>query len=237
MLPCWHLFAVAESDIFFTTNAFQTDSREDIDNHGPRVCWNALKQGLRQRVVLQSMCLPCWHNCIGSHRIGHWPALSEEKTKTVNNRRFRCLEVEVIWSSQRKEALYIWSCFSISSDLRQSILAGKSKQFLQWRIILVQWISWSPLSWSKQRKRLCLWRKRVNNKELLLKMALEEWKEVVGNTATICTIVQFLVGAQVFKSTKTSLTLAKLQVCLGYYRAKSTGESSIMTFLVSLYWD
>ena len=73
------------------------------------------------------------------------------------------------------------------------------------------------------------------NKELLLKMALEEWKEVVGNTATICTIVQFLVGAQVFKSTKTSLTLAKLQVCLGYYRAKSTGESSIMTFLVSLH--
>ena len=42
---------------------------------------------------------------------------------------------------------------------------------------------------------------RGNNKELLLKMALEEWKEVVGNTATICTIVQFLVGAQVLKST------------------------------------
>ena len=26
---------------------------------------------------------------------------------------------------------------------------------------------------------------------------MEEWKEVVGNAATICTIVQFLVGAQV----------------------------------------
>jgi len=48
---------------------------------------------------------------------------------------------------------------------------------------------------------------------------MEEWKEVVGNAATICTIVQFLVGAQ---------------VCLGYYRAKSTGESSIMTFLVGV---
>ena len=29
------------------------------------------------------------------------------------------------------------------------------------------------------------------------KMALEDWKDVVGNAATICTIVQFLVGAQV----------------------------------------
>ena len=28
-------------------------------------------------------------------------------------------------------------------------------------------------------------------------MALEDWKDVVGNAATICTIVQFLVGAQV----------------------------------------
>ena len=26
---------------------------------------------------------------------------------------------------------------------------------------------------------------------------MDEWKEVVGNAATICTIVQFLVGAQV----------------------------------------
>jgi len=50
-------------------------------------------------------------------------------------------------------------------------------------------------------------------------MGLEEWKEVVGNLATVCTIVQFLVGAQ---------------VCLGFYRAKSTGESSIMTFLVGV---
>ena len=41
------------------------------------------------------------------------------------------------------------------------------------------------------------------------KMALEEWKEVVGNAATICTIIQFLVGAQVSLSTnnlKLSLT-------------------------------
>jgi len=48
---------------------------------------------------------------------------------------------------------------------------------------------------------------------------MDEWKETVGNAATICTIVQFLVGAQ---------------VCLGYYRAKSTGEASIMTFLVGV---
>merc|ERR1712112_17474 len=50
-------------------------------------------------------------------------------------------------------------------------------------------------------------------------MALEDWKETVGSAATVCTIVQFLVG---------------IQVCLGFYRAKSTGESSIMTFLVGM---
>ena len=46
------------------------------------------------------------------------------------------------------------------------------------------------------------------------KMALEEWKEVVGNAATICTIIQFLVGAQVSLSTnnlKLSLTHPSLE--------------------------
>ena len=41
-------------------------------------------------------------------------------------------------------------------------------------------------------------------------MALEEWKEVVGNAATICTIIQFLVGAQV------SLSTNKLKLSLTY---------------------
>ena len=67
-------------------------------------------------------------------------------------------------------------------------------------------------------------------------MALEDWKDVVGNAATICTIVQFLVGAQVkillLRFFFCSL-IPSTQVCLGYYRAKSTGESSIMTFLVN----
>jgi len=50
-------------------------------------------------------------------------------------------------------------------------------------------------------------------------MSLGDWKEEVGSAATICTIVQFLVG---------------IQVCLGFYRAKSTGDSSILTFLVGM---
>jgi len=50
-------------------------------------------------------------------------------------------------------------------------------------------------------------------------MGLEEWKDVVGTSATVCTIVQFLVG---------------FQVCLGFYKAKTTGESSILTFLMGV---
>lgn len=50
-------------------------------------------------------------------------------------------------------------------------------------------------------------------------MSLEEWKETVGNCATVSTIVQFLVG---------------IQVCMGFYRNKTTGETSCMTFLVGV---
>jgi len=50
-------------------------------------------------------------------------------------------------------------------------------------------------------------------------MALEEWKDFVGNCATVFTIVQFLVG---------------IQVCTGFYRKKTTGETSCMTFLVGV---
>jgi len=50
-------------------------------------------------------------------------------------------------------------------------------------------------------------------------MALDEWKEFVGNSATIFTIIQFLVG---------------IQVCAGFYRNKTTGETSCMTFLVGV---
>jgi len=50
-------------------------------------------------------------------------------------------------------------------------------------------------------------------------MALEEWKEVVANGATVSTIIMFLVG---------------IQVCLGFWRQKTTGESSCLTFLVGV---
>lgn len=50
-------------------------------------------------------------------------------------------------------------------------------------------------------------------------MALEEWKDIVGNFATVFTIVQFLVG---------------IQVCANFYRNKTTGETSCMTFLVGV---
>jgi len=50
-------------------------------------------------------------------------------------------------------------------------------------------------------------------------MALEEWKDAVGNCATVSTIIQFLVG---------------IQVCTGFYKNKTTGETSCMTFLVGV---
>jgi len=50
-------------------------------------------------------------------------------------------------------------------------------------------------------------------------MALEDWKDAVGNCATVSTIIQFLVG---------------IQVCAGFYRNKTTGETSCMTFLVGV---
>jgi len=50
-------------------------------------------------------------------------------------------------------------------------------------------------------------------------MSLEDWKDVVGNSATVFTIIMFLVG---------------IQVCLGFWRNKTTGESSCLTFLVGV---
>jgi len=50
-------------------------------------------------------------------------------------------------------------------------------------------------------------------------MAIEDWKDIVGNCATVSTIGQFLVG---------------IQVCLGFHRSKSTGETSCLTFLVGV---
>lgn len=50
-------------------------------------------------------------------------------------------------------------------------------------------------------------------------LPLEAWKDVVGNIATITTIVQFLVGTQ---------------VCAGFYRNKTTGDTSGLTFLVGV---
>ena len=50
-------------------------------------------------------------------------------------------------------------------------------------------------------------------------MALDEWENFVGQSATVFTIVQFLTG---------------VQVCLGFHRKKTTGETSCMTFLVGV---
>lgn len=50
-------------------------------------------------------------------------------------------------------------------------------------------------------------------------MALEEWKDFIGNCATVFTIIMFLVG---------------IQVCAGFVKNKTTGETSCMTFLVGV---
>ena len=50
-------------------------------------------------------------------------------------------------------------------------------------------------------------------------MPLEDWKEIVGNSATITTIIQFLVGSQ---------------VCAVFYKNKTTGDTSGLTFLVGV---
>ena len=50
-------------------------------------------------------------------------------------------------------------------------------------------------------------------------MALEEYKELVGNTATIITILNFLVGSQ---------------VCYEFVKKKTTGDVSGLTFLVGV---
>lgn len=50
-------------------------------------------------------------------------------------------------------------------------------------------------------------------------MALEDYKELVGNTATIITILNFLVGSQ---------------VCYEFVKKKTTGDVSGLTFLVGV---
>ena len=50
-------------------------------------------------------------------------------------------------------------------------------------------------------------------------MALEEYKEFVGNTATLITIINFLVGSQ---------------VCYEFVKKKTTGDVSGLTFLVGV---
>jgi len=50
-------------------------------------------------------------------------------------------------------------------------------------------------------------------------MSLEDWKDTVSLTATITTICQFLVG---------------VQVCAGFVKKKTTGDSSCMTFIVGV---
>ena len=50
-------------------------------------------------------------------------------------------------------------------------------------------------------------------------MALEEYKEFVGNTATLITIINFLVGSQ---------------VCYQFVKKKTTGDVSGLTFLVGV---
>ena len=50
-------------------------------------------------------------------------------------------------------------------------------------------------------------------------MALDQYKEIVGNVATIITIINFLVGSQ---------------VCYGFIKKKTTGDVSGLTFLVGV---
>lgn len=50
-------------------------------------------------------------------------------------------------------------------------------------------------------------------------MGLEQYKELVGNTATVITILNFLVGSQ---------------VCYGFIKKKTTGDVSGLTFLVGV---
>ena len=50
-------------------------------------------------------------------------------------------------------------------------------------------------------------------------MALEDYKELVGNTATVITIINFLVGSQ---------------VCYEFVKKKTTGDVSGLTFLVGV---
>ena len=50
-------------------------------------------------------------------------------------------------------------------------------------------------------------------------MALEEYKDLVGNTATLITILNFLVGSQ---------------VCYEFVKKKTTGDVSGLTFMVGV---
>ncbi|XP_023335070.1 sugar transporter SWEET1 [Eurytemora carolleeae] len=50
-------------------------------------------------------------------------------------------------------------------------------------------------------------------------MGLEDWKDVIGNTATVCAIGMFLSG---------------LEICLKLYKTKTSGDLSPMSFLVGI---
>jgi len=50
-------------------------------------------------------------------------------------------------------------------------------------------------------------------------MVLEEWKDVVGVSATVTTVLQFLSG---------------VSVCAVYYKRKTTGDTSCLTFLAGV---
>ena len=56
-------------------------------------------------------------------------------------------------------------------------------------------------------------------------MALEDWKDFVGNTATFFTILQFLIGSQVVLTLSRLISKSSSQVCYGFYKKKTTGET------------
>jgi len=85
--------------------------------------------------------------------------------------------------------------------------------------VLAPAAGWLVDEWIEAEARLFLTVQWLVEAEARLRMALQDWRDTVGGAATVCTIVQFLVGAQ---------------VCMAFYRAKSTGESSILTFLVGV---
>ena len=56
---------------------------------------------------------------------------------------------------------------------------------------------WLVDEWIEAEARLFLTVQWLLEAEARLRMALQDWRDTVGGAATVCTIVQFLVGAQV----------------------------------------